>query len=235
MHRKGDLAVYIHGDGDIDKTIEYYEQRTQDAEREIASAQGEPDVEDLWRAGNWRGAIAKHKHDQSQSRKAGHFERMIAALKKRKEEKESPNKFHRLSKSRPEWLQDQELLINFCDHMEIFTQRPKGVRGPGRPSQVVAFAVEYGHRSRERLEAHLEEINDGNVIRLLEWKAEYAGAEAQVIALAGEDVDLEFFKADLPSILKIYNKRRPGVELKLVERDRDECLSCWLGWVCAKH
>lgn len=217
MHRKGDLAVKVYGDGDVDKTIAYYQSRIEETKKELPL---EPDRNNTnW----WFWKLKSNKLDK----KVGYFEKMITSLEKRKRQRASGDLVHAKSSMLPRWREaNRDLPYRFFDHTVVMSQRPRGTRGPAYESQLLAVSVchnpstEREAKDRARSVAALKEFaaSDKSPFRvaLCSRDVEYMGVQAQMFILAGTDVNLAFVTQDLPAIVLLYNKHRGDSNVKLL-------------------
>lgn len=219
MYRKGGFAVTTHGNGDIDKTIAYYHDRIKQTEEERGP---EPDRKD----GKWMSwAMSAGKLD----RKISHFNKMIAALEKTKKQKLSSDRIHKPSNSWPSWSNPNDrksFSWRFIDHVVSISQRPRGTRGPAFESQLLTVAIpndpqtEEETKDRERLVAELktaaEEKHSPFHVAVCNQEVVYQKRTAHMFILSGVDVDIDWVKKDINTIVRIYNKQRPTSNVKLV-------------------
>lgn len=222
MYRKGHAAVHIHGNGDIDATIAYYRRRIDEIDTKEAAPK--PDEKNPGSYSKWMQSRG-HNMDKLQ-----HFQKMIDVLEKRKQEKESKDRVHKPSSMNPPWRDPNSKKYGrfwrFYDHGVVFTQRPRGARGPSHVGQLCTLGVAYDPNTEEdqkdrttRL-TELEELSSAAFsefrIAVRDRKATYDGHPARIFILAGRDVDVEFVKSDLPALIRMYNKQRSAAKLQLV-------------------
>lgn len=208
----------VHGNGDVDKTIAYYQNRIEETERERAL---EPDRKDAkWMS--W--AVNGSKLDK----KIGHFNKMIVALEKKKRQNSSSDRVHKPSKSWPSWgnpNKQKSISWRFIDHAVSISQRPRGTRGPAFESQLLTVAIpndpqtEDEVKDRELLVTELknaaEEKHSPFRVAVCNHKVEYQGRTAHMFILSGVDVDIDWVQKDINDIIHIYNKQRTGCNVKL--------------------